>query len=242
MRDKIVFFSDLHLSDEVPERVVRFFRILERLRGETHTIYLLGDTFDFWIGPKNERLSPYREILGTFRSLVKEGIAIHFLAGNRDFYGLDRLRQRYGLITHDNDLLVRLAGRNVFVSHGDRLCAKDVNSDRARAIIRHPLTEKLFTSLPTRFARFLGKGYRNYSQRNTRNKPTRIVELCEQTLFSILVRDDVDMIVCGHTHRTQERVFRTRNGNRRKVVYTLGSWHGGSPYLVCGNGGFTLHA
>ena len=241
MRNKIMFFSDIHLTHEAPERSGRFLEILKRLAPETHTIYFLGDTFDFWIGPRNEKLSPYREILGTFARLIREGIEIHFMAGNRDFYGLDHLGKRLGLITHDDDILVPIGGKNVFLSHGDRLCAKDINSDRARAIVRHPVTERLFTNLPTGLALFLGKGYRNYSGRNTKNKPTRIVELCERTLFSILAHDDVDVVVCGHTHKTSRKVFRSKNGKRRKVVYTLGSWHVGSPYLVYKKGAFTLY-
>jgi len=216
-------------------------KILKRLAPETKTVYFLGDTFDFWIGPKNEGLSPYKEILETFARLINEKTEIHFMAGNRDFYGLEHLRRRFGLITHNEDMLVRIGGTNVFLSHGDRLCAKDINSDRARTIIRHPVTEKIFTNLPTRFALFLGKGYRNYSGRNTKNKPTRIVELCERTLFSILARDDIDMIVCGHTHKTSRKVFRSRDANRSKVVYTLGSWHSGSPYLVYENEEFKLY-
>lgn len=240
MRDRIAFFSDMHLTDESPERVRRFINILKELSPRTSAIFFLGDVFDFWIGPKNENLHPYKEILEILAHLIRQGIEIHFIAGNRDFYGLDSLRERYGLITHKDDIRVNIDGKNIFLSHGDHLCSKDINFDRARGIIGHPLTERIFVNLPTELALFLGKGYRNYSQRVTRNKAQRVVELCPRTLLSILSRDDIDMIICGHTHTTSRRIFRFKKDNKRKVVYTLGSWHSGSPYLIYENGEFNL--
>jgi len=240
MRSKIAFFSDTHLSDEAPERADHFMRILKGLGPYLSTIYFLGDIFDFWIGPKNEDLHPYNEILETFSHMIDRGVEIHFIAGNRDFYGLDHLRERFGLITHPDDIFITIGDRKVFLSHGDHLCAKDVNFDRARSIIGHPVTEKIFTNLPTRLALFLGRGYRNYSMRNTRNKPTRVVQLCRRTLFSILARPDVDMVICGHTHETSRKVYRSKKDGTRKVVYTLGSWHTASPYLLFEDGEFKL--
>jgi len=81
-----VFLSDVHLSPRQPECSARFVRFLEREAGRTDEFYILGDLFDYWIGPKHLDRPDYREALEALGRVTRGGRRVVILLGNRDFY------------------------------------------------------------------------------------------------------------------------------------------------------------
>jgi UDP-2,3-diacylglucosamine hydrolase len=71
MRD--VFIADAHLLDPADENYRRLLAFLDGLRGETRTLYLLGDIFEFWVGYRHVVFAPYVPLLEALRRLREGG-------------------------------------------------------------------------------------------------------------------------------------------------------------------------
>jgi len=58
-----LFLSDVHLAPRDTERTRRFLTLLDAETPRTNELYILGDLFDYWIGPKHLREPDYREAI-----------------------------------------------------------------------------------------------------------------------------------------------------------------------------------
>ena len=87
---KIFFLSDFHLgapnaeSSMQRERII--IRFLESIRNEAHTIFLVGDMFDFWYEYRKVVPKGFVRLLGKMAELTDAGIQIHFFVGNHDMW------------------------------------------------------------------------------------------------------------------------------------------------------------
>ena len=232
-----LFLSDVHLSPREPRRSERFIRFLRREMGHTDELYILGDLFDYWIGPKHLRLPDYRPVLEALRQTVQRGVRVVFLHGNRDFYIGPRFREVLGLETAESHVDSADRGHRILLCHGDHLCIRDRTTRRAQAIIRSKLIEAVFTRLPVSLATFLAQGYRRHSTRVTARKTRRRIALAEEAVRAVF-HGGVDIIVCGHVHQAAKHTWRI-NG-REKILFSLGEWSKGASYLLEEDGRWRL--
>jgi UDP-2,3-diacylglucosamine hydrolase len=247
-----LFIADVHLRLGEPARARRLGAWLAAQRGRCDRLVILGDLFDFWIGPKHLDLPDYREPLEALGRWTAAGVPVEMFAGNRDFYLADALTRRYGITVFDDFDIRAIGGRCVYLCHGDLLCGGDTRYRRARWIIRSRLIETIFTSLPVRLSYFLADGYRNHSRRVVAAKADRQLQICPQTAARVfrghgdlklgrshVQTGPVDVIICGHAHRCARRQYQL--DGRPRVVYALGSWIEGGSYLEVVGEEFHLH-
>jgi len=232
-----LFLSDVHLSPRHPERGRRLLDLLSREAGRIGELYILGDLFDYWIGPKHLDLPDYREAFDAVRGLSARGVRVVFLCGNRDFYVRRRFREALGLEVFTGPITAEIGRARVCLCHGDHLCTRDRPTQRAQAIIRSRPIEAIFTRLPAGLARFLALGYRGHSRRVTARKPARRKALAAEAVLAAF-RAGADVIVCGHIHRAAKHTWRA--GGREHVLYSLGDWSNGSSYLIEEDGRWRL--
>jgi len=233
-----LFLSDVHLSPRHPDRTRRFLEFLRLEAPRIDELYILGDLFDYWIGPKHLDLPDYREALDTLRRLAAGGLRLVFLAGNRDFYIRHRFREFLGAEIAHGALDVSFADTRVHLCHGDRLCTRDRSTRRAQAIIRSGPIEAVFTRLPVRLARFLAEGYRAHSRRVTPGKPARHLALDDLAVLEVF-QHGADVIVCGHVHEAAKHTWHV--DGRDKRLFSLGDWTDGLSYLTEENGVWHLY-
>ena len=87
----IFFASDVHLSSDTPAITARFLSFLERARREAQSVYLLGDIFESWVGDEDLGLKAYQPVFQALKETVQAGVAVYFMAGNRDFMVSDHV-------------------------------------------------------------------------------------------------------------------------------------------------------
>jgi len=82
-----LFISDLHLSQDRPEKLNLFKKLLLGPAKNAAAIYILGDLFDeFWIGCDNTR-PPNSEIMAILREYTNyDNTQLYIMRGNRDFH------------------------------------------------------------------------------------------------------------------------------------------------------------
>jgi UDP-2,3-diacylglucosamine hydrolase len=239
-----VFLSDVHLSGRETERSARFVRFLRRQAPQTDEFYILGDLFDYWIGPKHLARPDYREALDALRQVTLAGRRIVFLCGNRDFYMSRGFAGTTGVEVAPGrtDLRLTLGARQVYLCHGDYLEGRGGLGFRVQEAIRSRTVEAVFTRLPSFAEDLMARFYRWLSGRKTRRPRSRPLHvgphgLCEELLMAEF-RRGTETIVCGHVHVPQEVPFQVEG--RRAVLFTLGDWSEQESYLVEDDGRWRL--
>ena len=87
---KIFFFSDVHLGlhdthreKEKEERLLSFLTYIQKHAAQ---VIILGDLFDYWFEYKYVIPRGYHHVLSKLGMMVQNGIKIHYLAGNHDYW------------------------------------------------------------------------------------------------------------------------------------------------------------
>jgi len=238
MREKDYFVSDVHLSAERPERSDRFLRFLREARADAGRIFLLGDIFDLWVGPKQTGLPYVVPILAALRALTAEGIEVHYMAGNRDFNFDARMNGGPPPRRLPETLSITSCGLRILLTHGDLLCTNDRAYRRARFIGRSVPVRFALSGMPLGLATFLSRGYRRLSARAVARKSRWEKAIDFARVRAYLVAGH-DVVVCGHVHRAA-RYDVDLAGERTGEFITLGDWEGAGIYLACRNGRLRL--
>jgi UDP-2,3-diacylglucosamine hydrolase len=221
-----VFLSDVHLSPREPARTERLIQFLRREAPYTDELYILGDLFDYWIGPKHLRLPDYREALEALAQAART-TKVFFLLGNRDFYMSRGFEEATGIRVVPGRTQHRLTvgAQRVCLCHGDYLEGRTDRGFRIQEWIRSPGVERKFVRLPALLAKAMAGFYRWLSALKTR-RSVRV----NQELVAAEFRSGTDIIVCGHVHEPGRTV--TRIDGREAVLFTIGDWSAAESYLV----------
>ena len=222
-----LFLSDVHLSPRLPDRAARLLEFLEREAARADELYILGDLFDYWIGPKHLDLPDYRDALAALRRTTGRGVRVLFILGNRDFYMRRRFEDETGVRVAPGRTSHRMevASRKVCLCHGDYLEGRRDLGFWIQELIRSRPMEAFYTRLPAGMQKAGAEFYRRVSGARPR-RPSDLEDAAVLAEF----RRGTDIIVCGHVHRAQE--IRSSVDGREAVLFTLPDWSDGASYLV----------
>lgn len=229
-----IILSDVHASEDSACICRRFVEFLSGVAPRARRLFILGDLFDFWFGPRQADIAPYGEILGALAALASSAEVTVF-HGNRDFYLDAGIAGRFGFRLVAQSATETLCGRKALLCHGDMLCTNDVSYHRMRAVLESPAVEWLVTHSPTALARAMARFSRRRSKLAVTGKTQRVLGINEGALRASFA-GGADVIVCGHTHVESTRTVETSAGPR--TLYTLGDFGADGSYLVCDAGGF----
>jgi len=232
-----LFIADVHLrADEAhaPE-LQRFLRFLHSLPGTTRRLFILGDLFDLWTGHADASVGPFAAVLDALQELHRAGLTVTFVAGNRDFLLYDYLQRTRRFDSVLDSCVIELDHKTLHLSHGDILCSRDRRHLRLRRILVSPLFRRLFLACPVPLARYLAARLRRWSERSVRSKTAHTLAVDEQALHKVCSAG-IDVVVCGHTHRPEHRVF--DEDARTCELFVLEPWVRRPGFLVYRDGQF----
>ena len=119
------FASDIHLGagDKQYARRTeqRFLRWLDMAGKDADTIFLVGDIFDFWFEYGHVVPKGFTRIFGKLAELTDRGVNIVFFTGNHYMWCSDYLKEECGLEIHYTPQTYTLAGKTIFIAHGDNM-------------------------------------------------------------------------------------------------------------------------
>jgi UDP-2,3-diacylglucosamine hydrolase len=122
---KIFFASDFHLGVPTPqESLARERKIvawLESIRHEAHSIYLLGDIFDFWFEYRHAIPKGFIRLQGKLAELRDAGIPIIFFTGNHDMWMFDYFTTELGIPIYRDPQILEVGNQKLLIGHGDGL-------------------------------------------------------------------------------------------------------------------------
>ncbi len=116
------FLSDLHLS--VIEDCHRINRMIEDMQTDPHlsAIFFVGDIFEFNLNYRFTIFKDHFIFLAKIKSLIDQGIEIHFFSGNHD-PGLADFYKEIGIICHHQPYTLTCISHQqtyqIHIEHGD---------------------------------------------------------------------------------------------------------------------------
>src|SRR6516165_12546571 len=124
-----LFISDAHLGlgsrEAEREKETRLLKFLDHAGHDTKQLYILGDLFDSWFEYRTVIPKGFHRLFAKLDDLTNNGTAVHYLAGNHDFWMRDFFHEELGMTIHHDAFAVMIGGMRVFLHHGDGLATND---------------------------------------------------------------------------------------------------------------------
>lgn len=216
---RALFVSDLHLSADLPRITEVFFGFLRDHALQTDALYLLGDIFEYWAGDDDLDAPFHRRVINALRNVSDHGVAIYWIAGNRDFLAGETFAAACGMHVLHEPHVADIAGKRLLLLHGDAQCTDDTAYMRFRAQVRDPNWQRAFLVRPLAERKALIAGMREGSREAQRDKPMAIMDVNADEISQLFDAHAVTLMIHGHTHRPQ---VHEANGRIRHV---LPDWH-----------------
>jgi len=228
---KNFFVADLHYPGGAHMEIDQIF---DEMPADTKQIFLLGDTFHFWINDERFIQDRYGDFLTRLEGYAARGIDIFFLEGNRDFLATAYFQNVPYVHPLPNPSLVPIGGRTVYIGHGDELCWSDWGYQIYKALIRSRLARLIADHLPRPILTWLAQKMTEASASIVASKPRRVLQVphrAYRSIFRTRWKDGsgVDVIIHGHVHDTYQREYVVEG--RKGTVYAFG-WKEGKRNVI----------
>ena len=232
-----LFISDLHLSEANAHLNALFRTLIENLLQKTtqvDALYILGDFFDVWLGDDIAG-SWEKSIIEQLSLLVKSGIPVYFMQGNRDFLLGQPFLQLAQCVLLPDPAKIMLYGKQIVLKHGDDLCQDDRKYQCFRRFVRMSWIKKQYLNLPVIWRRRIAASIRQKSQaRGMRDIYSKV----STKLVNALLQD-ADTLIHGHTHCPQIENILVDGKVCQHII--LSDWHQqGNMLVVSSDGMFKL--
>ncbi|CUS49421.1 MAG: UDP-2,3-diacylglucosamine hydrolase LpxH [Idiomarinaceae bacterium HL-53] len=219
------FVSDIHLSESRPDITGLFVSFLRGEARESDALYILGDLFDYWIGDDDQ--TPFhRHIMQELSAVVKSGVPVYFMAGNRDFLVGERFAAQTGVTILTDPTVVDLYGTPTLLMHGDSLCTRDASYQKFRHRIRKPWMLSILKRLPLSWRRSIAQKLRAKSKTQQYLAPEELADMnaVDEAIIEAFQTHQVERLIHGHTHQPdihEHALSKDKNGLR----IVLGDWY-----------------
>lgn len=220
-----VFISDLHLHPDRPDISKRFSRFVHWAASNTKSLYILGDFFHMWVGDDVQEAWS-ESIAAALSWLVKQGVQLYFMHGNRDFLLGKKFAGRIPMKILPDPSVIDFYGERVLLTHGDRYCTEDRSHQWLRRFTRNRVFTTLFMLIPYPVRRRLVSRVRQHSRDNQR-KPSWKMAIVPNVMIGHMDQCQVKKVIHGHIHQPG---LTTHAGNYQQ--YVLSDWDD-EPQVLC---------
>lgn len=176
---KIFFISDFHLG--VPshagsiEREKKIVRWLESIKNEAHSIFILGDIFDFWFEYKHTIPKGFVRLQGKLAELSDAGLPIYLFTGNHDMWMFDYFEKEMNVSIFRKPIELKVQDHFFLVGHGDGLGPGDYSYKFIKMIFSNAFFQWLFGIFPSRIGMGIAHRWSRHS-RISNNKDSIFLE------------------------------------------------------------------
>jgi UDP-2,3-diacylglucosamine hydrolase len=198
---RTIFLADAHLTAPTEHNYRQLLRFLRELEGNTETLFVMGDLFDFWLGFPSNPLRQYDEVLVALQSLVNNGCRLVYFEGNHDFHMGPVFSHRLGAEIHSGPEIMTVQGRRLFLCHGDQIHRADYGYRLLRLFLHNRITAAAITFIPPSMALKIKEYLQNnsrasYRVNNQRWNYREIIRSFARSAYG----QGCDGLVTGHFH------------------------------------------
>ncbi|HEY6192944.1 MAG TPA: UDP-2,3-diacylglucosamine diphosphatase [Bacteroidota bacterium] len=231
------FISDAHLGlgsrEEERQKENRLIAFLDGIQEDADQLFIVGDLFDAWFEYRTVILKGFHRLLAKLDECTERGIAVHYLAGNHDYWMKDYFQSELGIKTYHHPIETLIDGRKVLIHHGDGLSNKDTGYRILKKILNNPLSIWLFTWVHPDIGVSIARSSSRKSRQHTSGK-----EYGEEDGMLAFARKKIgegfDIVVMGHRHSPV--CVEIGSG----VYVNLGDWIGHNTYAAMAGGRIEL--
>jgi UDP-2,3-diacylglucosamine hydrolase len=232
---KVYFASDFHLGIDARlssrDREKQIVRWLDQIRVDAHSIYLVGDVFDFWFEYKTVVPKGYVRLLGKLAALRDEGIPIYFFTGNHDMWMFRYFEEELGIPIYREPIVREIMGKTFFIGHGDGLGPGDHGYKFIKRVFANRFCQWLFERLHPNFGIGLAQ-YWSGKSRGAQKEEAKYLGEEKEWLISYVRRKikevQADYFIFGHRHLP---IDYTIQGTHSRYI-NLGEWMNFNSYAV----------
>lgn len=226
------FVSDLHLCETRPHTTRLFLDFLASRAPAAATLYILGDLFEYWAGDDDLEDPHHRQVITALRALSDHGTSIFVMHGNRDFLMGEAFAEACGAKLLPDPLLIELHGHAALLTHGDLMCADDVEYQRFRSLVRDSRWQQDFLAMPLVQRKAQIAALRARSEQEKSYKDVRIMDVNADAVAGMVrTHGYPELLIHGHTHRPGRHRLMVDGRTCERIV--LADWDVGGSYLVC---------
>ena len=217
-RTLALFVSDVHVQPSHPRTSAAFLTFLQERAMAAQQLYLLGDLFEYWAGDDDLTSPFHQQIICALRAVADAGVAVFWIAGNRDFLVGQRFADACRLTLLSEPHVLDVAGTRIALVHGDAQCTSDINYMAFRQQVRDPAWQAQFLALPLAQRKGIIAGLREGSREAHTTKSYEIMDVTPGAVAELHEHTGASVIIHGHTHRPALHI----DGARRR--YVLPDW------------------
>ena len=200
-RTLALFISDLHLQAATPRTSAAFAAFLSERAMAAQSLYILGDLFEYWAGD-DDLPSPFnRHIVQAIRAVSDSGVAVYWIAGNRDFLVGPDFAAQAGLTLLAEPHVADIGGQHITLVHGDAQCTDDTAYMAFRKQVRDPAWQAQFLAMPLVQRKAIIANLREGSREAHATKSMDIMDVAPQAVADLLAHTGTSILIHGHTHR-----------------------------------------
>ena len=232
---KIYFASDFHLGVPSPEasleRERKIIAWLELIRRDAHSIYLLGDIFDFWFEYKHAIPKGFIRLQGKLAELRDAGIFIYFFTGNHDMWMFDYFPKELGIPVYREPILLQVGTEKLIVGHGDGLGPGETSYKILKTFFNSSICQWLFARIHPNLGMSIAKFWSRQSRINNIKLEEHFKGEEKEFLFLWCQKQEKkehhDFYIFGHRHLSLD--LKVTEGSR---YINTGEWVHHSTYGV----------
>ena len=213
------FISDLHLAAGDARQIELLEQFLKRLQQHgISALFVLGDLFDAW--PGDDFLAdPFAtRVACLLKAQSDAGIALFFMAGNRDFLIGEGFGSATGVQILSDPSAVVVAGRPMLLSHGDLLCTDDAAYQAFRDQVRSEDWRARFLAQPLAERQRIAAGLRSESELAKADKSEQLMDVNHEAVVRLMRKHRHATLLHGHTHRPGKYQFESDTELRERWV------------------------
>ena len=196
---RTVFFADWHLPPQRTAQTEFFLRFVSEACAGAGRVFVLGDLFAAWVGPRHAAAPGHAATLDALAELARGGSNVTLLRGNRDFLLDAKTARRYGLALAPKGWRGELDGHRAWLVHGDGLSENDRMHKTLRALTGNFPVSTVVKAMPLGASDALAGAYRWLSdRRHARRERKRLGPDARRLAREFL--GGTDLIVLGHWH------------------------------------------
>lgn len=207
MNTPVYFISDNHFqfTDFYNEDFRRdlLFNLFSKIKNTGGSLVIGGDFLDFWFDYGKTQIPGYESIFDALEDLNSNGIKIHYVLGNHDFWDFGYFCTKFGATVYHENLEFCIENERILVTHGDGLLKSDYGYRLMKKIIRHPISIFLFSLLRSKIgcklASKVSKTSRHFNSGYEENKAV-IKDINE--FANSQFKNKINTVLVGHYHKT----------------------------------------
>ncbi len=233
-----IFIADAHLRNETDENYRTLLSFLSGLEGNTDTLFILGDLFEFWVGYGRLAFPNYGPVLEQLRKLVASGTRIVYFEGNHDFHMGPCFTEKLKAKVYPGPAVLTLDGKQVFLCHGDQINHRDYSYRLLRVMLHNRFSRILIPLVPVALTSFIANRMSRQSsgKHHFRKMKWNYPDIIRRFAFDKFGQG-CDVVVAGHFHMP---FLETSGPNGEKTLLSLGDWITQYSYGEWLDGGLSL--